>query len=321
MTDSVYLAHCEDPDGIIGRALLLRGLGREYETGEHRFIRYDRIVEGFDVDVTDKEVYVVDIGPGTYLSQSELLKNWRNNVKSATWFDHHQGWGRADVGWMNFRFDTTKCAALQVALHFDLMGNEYDSRLARIAQASDFRNSVGNGEVMEMACSLERVIAYANASLDYSVLKELSVDLIEEKTIVQGVLAPKWKGVVDEVEREIGSISGDFSKSIEYDQINDYRVASAHVPAILGAKQGPLLMREHAKGADLMLCLYEAPHRNHLLLRRRGGVFDVIEFTQMLGGGGRDDGGGFATEYDISSEMFVSEKERILDLIGRFNRF
>src|SRR3989344_3455116 len=93
----LIIAHAEDPDGIIARALLMRHFEIQNSPEEHVLIRYDRIVEAFeesiDKAVNRTKIIIADVNPNQRLVQAGGLDFTLLGKLAADrdlyWFDHH----------------------------------------------------------------------------------------------------------------------------------------------------------------------------------------------------------------------------------------
>src|SRR3989338_4336952 len=145
----LVIAHAEDPDGLISRALLQRALLiDDKDPQDHIFVRYDRLVESFQEAVekarTHEALYVTDLSVNDRLLQADgdsaILEQLAAG-KTLHWFDHHDGTAAhhkelTERG-ITVQYHKDKCASLLVAQYFCL-GHPYEKMLARIAQSSDY---------------------------------------------------------------------------------------------------------------------------------------------------------------------------------------
>jgi len=71
-------------------------------------------------------------------------------------------------------------------------------------------------------------------------------------------------------------------------------------------------LEKYQKNADVFVCLFKSPTRNHIVLKNENSNFPIISLLQSLGGGGRGNGGGFSLDYDITPQNYAAIKEMLL---------
>lgn len=318
----LLIAHAEDPDGILARALMMR-LHQEFG---HIFVRYDRIVEAFEQAVEKSDhVYIADVDLNPRLraaggSDFALLKKITGFETSlVTWFDHHDGALKnkdklAEIG-IRLYHDSNQCAALLIAQHY-FMKDQYDRRLAKIAQAHDYMNNSSDHKNIKIGKELEKIIAVANEKLDYGLLLELSEDLRDERCFdAKFRLNPKWQSYVDLFNQRETAAYQELEGSVEIEK-GEHKVLFGYSSPLLSQKPGSYYLRQkYEREADIFVCLFKSPVRNHIILINEGVTFPVVPFLQSLGGGGRGNGGGFSLDYDITPENYAQEKEMLLSKI------
>lgn len=321
----LLVAHAEDPDGIISRALLMR----QFPSGKDNvFVRYDRIAEAFEEAVTKSSgcnsVYVADVNPNPRLVSSGFaLMEKLSYGREVYWFDHHDATLRnkdrmAKLG-IKVHHDEHHCAAMIIAQHYNLF-DPYAKKIAKIAQAHDYKKQSKEARNTQIGNELEKVIAIANETLNYGLLLQLSEDLAEEKCFNKIYnLRPEWQQHVDKFNRRELEAYKDLDDSVEISKIGPYRVLFGYSSPLLSQKPGPFHLRDKfERDSDIFVCLFKSPVRNHMVLTNNGVSFPVVPFVQSLGGGGRDNGGGFTLDYDITSENYKPVKEMLLSQMDKY---
>ncbi len=327
----LYIAHAEDPDGIIARSLLMRIFGVSRKPEDHVFVRYDRIVESFeesvDKAVSHNPLYVADIDPNRRLVQAEgsdftLLKKLAAG-REVHWFDHHDATQLhkdrlTDLG-IKVYHQEKQCAAMIIAQHYG-MSDHYVRKLAKIAQAHDYKNTSGDNGNIQIGNELEKIIAVANERLDYGLLLQLSGDLAEERCFDGRYnLRPEWRQHADIFNQREQEAYKDLDSSVEVLKVGPCHVLFGYSSPLLSQKPGPFHLRDRfQKDSDIFICLFKSPARNHLVLANKDASFPVVPFVQSLGGGGRGNGGGFTLDYDITPQNYQQVKEMLISQMEQF---
>lgn len=326
----LLIAHAEDPDGVIARTLLMR----QFPSGqENVFVRYDRVVEAFEEALTKAEgcssVYVADVNPNQRLVQAggsdfTLLEKIAKG-REVYWFDHHPGTvlhkdKMTELG-INVHHQENQCAALIIAQHYCLRDN-YGRKLAKIAQAHDHKNTSSDAENIRIGNELEKIIALGNETLNYSLLLELSRDLQSEQCFDDNFkLRPKWQYYVNQFSRREQHAYEELERSVEIIKAGQYNVLFGYSSPLLSQKPGPFhLRKKYEQQADVFVCLFRPPVRNHMVLTNEKYSFPVLPFVQSLGGGGRGHGGGFSLDYDITPENYQQAKEMLLSQMEKYSQ-
>lgn len=327
----LIVAHAEDPDGIIARALLMRHFGIFPHPEDHVFVRYDRILEAFEEAQRKAEnhrsIFIADIdfngrlyAAATASSLFEKLSEGRNIF----WFDHHDGTlsheNELATAGINLFYNPNQCAAMLIAQNFSRRW-PYDAKLAKIAQAHDYKNNFSDHENTQIGDELEKIIAVANEGLHSGLLLQLSGDLAEEKCFDKKYkLRPGWKGYADDFDARAPLALKELDDSAEMVKVGNNNILFGYCPALLSQKPGSMHLREkYGKEADIFACLFRPPVRNHIMLTNKDSTFPVVPFLQSLGGGGRGNGGGFTLDYDITPENYQQIKEMLLSQIEKYS--
>ncbi len=345
MNTSLILTHCEDPDGIISHALLIHALGITKEDPcNHFFARYDRLVSEFEKvekrlgDIasghpcsSSPRLYVADIGLNGTLANAggspyALLERITSQLgeKGISWIDHHETSLNHREALVRMRTDlqyhAERCAALLVKDIFGL-DTEYESELAHIAQAHDHKKPGSTSQRVLRGDELEKVISLANERLDYTLMNDITWSLVQGTFFNSHFeLRQKWKEISSEFDSRKSSAYTELESSIAIEEIAGLRVLFAYSPAILSMKPAQEYIRLHyEKHADLFFVGFQSPSRNHFLLKRADVDFPVIQIATDFGGGGRGNGGGFSTPYDVTSERYAELKEKIVEKIVAYS--
>ncbi|MDP3639843.1 MAG: hypothetical protein Q8R53_01420 [Nanoarchaeota archaeon] len=327
----LVIAHAEDPDGLISRALLLRALLiDDKDMQDHVFVRYDRLVESFQEAVEKsrmhERLYVADLSVNDRLLQAEgdsALLDQLVSGKTLHWFDHHDGTAahqkELTKRGITVQYHKDKCASLLVAQHF-LLGHPYEKMLARIAQASDYPGPMHQPAAVRLGNDLEKIIAVANETMDYRGLLDLACDLRDEKCFDRQMqLSPAWQEQVNTFTRRESQAYAELKESVEMISQGDRRIVFGYASPLLSPKPGPSYLREQYRDiAEVFICLFKPPVRNHLIFICEDSSFPVVPFVQSLGGGGRGNGGGFTLDYDVTPENYLQIKEMLLEKMEKY---
>ncbi|HLC97244.1 MAG TPA: hypothetical protein VJC21_00465 [Candidatus Nanoarchaeia archaeon] len=327
----LVIAHAEDPDGLISRALLQRALLiDDKDPQDHIFVRYDRLVESFQEAVekarTHKAIYVADLSINDRLLQrdgdSALLEQLVSG-KTLHWFDHHDSTAAhhqelIEQG-ITVQYHKDKCASLLVA-HYFCLGHPYEKMLGRVAQASDYPGSLHDPAAVRLGNGLERIIALANETMDYGCLLDLACDLRDEKCFDRQMqLSSKWQEHLAAFIRRESQAYAELTESVQVISQDDRQIVFGYASPLLSPKPGPSYLREQYRDiAEIFICLFKPPVRNHLIFICEDSSFPVVPFVRSLGGGGRENGGGFTLDYDVTPENYPQVKEMLLEKMEKY---
>ncbi len=326
------ITHRDDPDGLISMALLARASDSVINPSDHCLISYDSDESALRKALADIEsngvICVADINFSQRLRQAggsdwALLRELRQKA-TVKWFDHHDGTKQQQPGLERLGVevyhpgDKKICAAVLVARAMNCHG-DYNHTLAGIAQAHDYQTDLLNraeSKNLRLGHKLQKIISLANSRSDLSMLLELVSGLKSETVLSSSSLARRWEQVVAESEKEAASAYQKLETSVERREIAGYQVAFGYCPAILSQKPGwKHLQSTVGDIADIYVCLFAPPVRNHIIIQREGSVFPLEKLLTYLGGGGRNGGGGYSVNYDLSAESLSLEKDRLANLI------
>ena len=323
MVNTLTLAHGEDPDGIISHVFL--------ESQEHIFARYDRIGEAFQqaADSDTEEILVADINVNPSLISASgkdfgILEKLAERRK-IIWFDHHTGTlehkAKLEELGIKVNFDEKKCASLIVADYLSLK-DHYLLKLAQIAQANDFKHTSKDYENIEIGNELEKIISLANESMNEDLLLELTNYLREGLVFnKRWKLRPSWNYYTGEFDRREKEAYKELDESVSIVTLleSKQRALFGYSSSLLSAKPGAFHLREKYKDdADIFICLFKPPVRNHIALINESSKFPIVPFVQGLGGGGRGTGGGFTLDYDITSENYEMVKGMLIEELRKY---
>ncbi len=339
----LIIAHAEDPDGIIARALKMRHYSMTAgNPDEHIFVRYDRIVEAFQEAATQADRYDtifvgdVDLNPklvqagGSDFSLIEKLAKGR----SMAWYDHHSGTlkhkEKLEQLGINVIHHDNYCAAMLIDVAHGLserllqrnQDDPYEKRLAKIAQAHDYKNNSSEHKNIKIGDELEKIISLANENLNYGLLLDLSCALRDEKCLDEDFnLLPSWQQYATEFDRRSGEAYQELDNAVEISTIEDNQVLFGYCSPLLSQKPGSFYLRkQYQDQADIFVCLFKSPVRNHIILTKEKSSFPVVPLLQSLGGGGRGNGGGFSLDFDIVPVNYTSVKEMLLSRIEQYSK-
>lgn len=328
----LLIAHAEDPDGIIARALAMRYLsGQGANPADHILVRYDRIVEAFQKAAYLAEnydtIYIADVDLNIQLQKAagENLSLLEKISQGGTvsWFDHHEGTLEnkeklAQIG-IQLYHDKNQCAAMLLQRQFSLK-DSYGLKLAKIAQAHDYKDTSSDHPNIQIGNELEKIIAVANKRLNYLILFDLSLDLQNERCFDDDFkLRQKWQHYADDFDQLAPSAYQELESSVEMITAGNYKIIFGHCPALLSQKPGSFYLRKkYGAQAEVFVCLFKSPARNHLVLKTDKSSFPVASLVQGLGGGGRGNGGGFSLDYDVTPENYTAVKDMLISQMEKY---
>ncbi len=340
MVSSPFIIHHgEDPDGIIAAALGGAYCERQLkETPAAYFpLRYDNVEERLPFIVKEAEtarpcqILVADINPTTTVARDGLFYRLVDAVHPAhrdrpkmIWIDHHTGTEKLTTDFkqrgIEVVYDGSQCASLLAVKHFALNEDPYFHHLASIAQAHDYAQPGQLNEPLLAGNELEKIIALANASGDEDLLRRLIVDLKDGRYFSNGNLpVPFWQDFSSQYEPQKRAALDQLKESIVIETVGDYRVLFALASPLLSQKPAPRYLKENHDGAaDLQVCLFAAPYRNHIIQGKNKSPLDVVGFCQSMGGGGRNNSGGFTLQGLITEENYAAQRKMIGERLGSF---
>ncbi len=326
------LHHGEDPDGIIAAALV--GAYCEHQLKEtpaaYFPLRYDNVNDLLPSIVEEAEkshpcqIFVADINPTTSVLRDGLLYRLVDSVPLAhrdlsamTWIDHHTGTEKllADFQQHGIKVvhDANQCAALLTAKNFALNDDPYFHRLASIAQAHDYAKPGQFNELLLAGNELEKIIALANANGDEALLQRLITDLKDKHYFDdENVPLPFWQEHSSQYDSQKAVALEQLKESIILENVGDYRVLFALASPLLSQKPAPRYLKEnYGDAADVQVCLFAAPYRNHIVQGKNDSSLDIVGFCQSMGGGGRNNSGGFTLQELITEENYAAQRKTI----------
>jgi len=343
MVSSPFLLHHgEDPDGIIAAALAGAYCERQLKEVPAAYfpLRYDNVTDNLPLIINEAErarpcqIVVADINPTTTVMRDSLLYRLINAVHPAhsnrpkvLWIDHHSGTEKSNDDFqqhgIHVVYDANQCASLLAAKHFALNDDPYFHHLASIAQAHDYAKPGQINEQLSAGNELEKIIALANATSNEDLLRKLIVDLKDGCYFsAEKVPLPFWQEHSSQYDVQKTAALNQLEESIVVEPVGDYQVLFALAPPILSQKPAPRYLKENHDGAaDLQVCLFAAPYRNHIIQSKKDSRLDVVGFCQVMGGGGRNNSGGFTLSELITEENYAAQRrmigEQLRDYLGR----
>lgn len=335
------LHHGEDPDGIIAAALLGAYCERQLkETPSAYFpLRYDNVSDNLPLISTEAEqarpcqILVADINPTPSVMGDDLFYRLIDAVHPAhsnrpkmIWVDHHTGTERVKESFQQHGIqvihDPNQCASLLAVKHFDLNGDPYFHHLASIAQAHDYAKPGQSNEQLSAGNELEKIIALANATGDENLLRRLIVDLKEGRYFTaEKIPSLFWQEHSSQYEVQKTVALEQLRENIVIEKVNQYSVLFALAPPLLSQKPAPRYLKEnYGDVADVQVCLFAAPYRNHIVQGKNDSSLDIVGFCQAMGGGGRNNSGGFTLSELITEENYPAQRGMIGERLGRYLR-
>ncbi len=333
------LHHGEDPDGIIAAALLGVYCERQLkETPSAYFpLRYDNVSDNLPLISTEAEqarpcqILVADINPTPSVMGDGLLYRLVDAVHQAhsnrpkmIWIDHHTGTERVREDFQQHGIqvvhDPNQCASLLVAKQFGLNDDPYFHHLASIARAHDYAQPGQINELLSAGNELEKIIALANATGDENLLRRLIVDLKEGRYFNTGMVpSPFWQEHSSQYELQKTVALEQLKESIVIEKVNHYSVLFALASPLLSQKPAPRYLKEnYGDAADVQVCLFAAPYRNHIVQGKKDSSLDIVGFCQAMGGGGRNNSGGFTLSESITEENYPVQRRMLGEQLGRY---
>ncbi|MFA6461691.1 MAG: hypothetical protein WCV90_05450 [Candidatus Woesearchaeota archaeon] len=323
---SVIIAHGEDLDGIVSHTLFDAGLRARFPEVpiEHHFARYDQLDLPFiallDSLKQNREgtlVYVGDLSVNDSLIP--VLKEL-SGYASISWYDHHQNTvNKSDdlirLG-IDLTFDSSDCTSGIVAKNFlpecsGITPYLEVSKLVDLARRSDFPDKHRQTKQGE---KLEKVISLVNSTGNTSLLYRL-VEAMREGVLFSGEedLVPQTEELVDEYNRREAAAFQKLEERREMFDLCGYRTLFSYASPLLGGKSTlQFLKTVYGREAELFVAVYEDPKRNHLITKSNACAVDVPALCASLGGGGRNDMGGFTWPTGISEQNYVTEREKMM---------
>ncbi len=281
-------------------------------------------------DVPGSNVYIADIGLNGQLTNAggspyALLDRIASRAGIVHWIDHHETTlgHRELLRLMNAQlyYNSERCAALLIYDMFDLPGR-YEHELAHIAQAHDHKKPGSTAGRVKVGNELEKIIALANLKLDYEMMMKLTVSLAQDTCFDSHfMLQGEWGKYSVEFDTCSVSAYRELESSIVVEEVAGLRVLFAYSPAILSMKPALEYMQvNYTENVDLYFCVFRSPARNHLILKRPNLDFPVIQVASDFGGGGRGNGGGFSTVYDVTPVEYTNLKTKIVEKIVQYSK-
>ncbi|MBI2102511.1 hypothetical protein HYT55_01630 [Candidatus Woesearchaeota archaeon] len=313
------VTHGEDPDGVISHALLwqLCEQGYKEEPAGHSFLRYDTLSDELPsfVEIAQAghpcNLFVADINfnPANFRRRGKkgLLDPLREATTFMHWIDHHEGTRtyakRLHDKGIFVSYSPNQCAALQIARHNKLLGDPYFRQLAQIAQAHDYARTGDVNDAVLAGNKLEGIIALGNASENYDLLLGLAFGL-KERTVLTtdlGLVDEPWGEIYGQYEQHKAEALSELEKTLLPARVDNARVLFACASPILSQKPAPRYLRErYGSHYDTIVCFFGAPYRNHIILGNEASPFDIVGACRALGGGGRNNSGGFTRKKAIT---------------------
>lgn len=341
VSSPVILHHGEDPDGVIAAALLGAYCERQLSEVPAAYfpLRYDNVSDNLPLIIKEAEqarpcqILVADINPtpsvmgdGLLYRLMEAVHPAHSNRPKMIWIDHHTGTERVkeDLQQRGIQVvhDPNQCASLLVAKHFGLNDDLYFHHLASIAQAHDYAKPGQSNEQLSAGNELEKIIALANATGDETLLRRLIADLKDGRYFTaERIPSPFWQEHSSQYELQKTVALEQLKESIVIEKVNQYSVLFALASPLLSQKPAPRYLREnYDPAADVQVCLFAAPYRNHIVQGKKDSSLDIVGFCQAMGGGGRNNSGGFTLSELITEENYPAQREMIGEQLGRYLR-
>lgn len=312
---TTYLvAHRADPDGILTHAILQRAYNDEPDL-RHVHVDYPDMVSSLEGVAMDQPGEVVIADMSLNLSYKPIVRKLSETHQPLTWIDHHQG----SVDEHSFLeqqcsrvvVSLQKCAA-ELAQETHLPKDAYARHLAGIGHAHDFENK-SDPQLWGLGVDLQAMIA-SKYSLDM-----LVDDLAEgEAWDVRDLFHfnSRYRDIIAEMGIRRTDAYRRLEESIDERLIAGKQIVFAHADSLLYMKDAGLHLRE-VRHPDYFVISFEG--RTNMLFIGKGNVgTSAVEFCTLMGGGGRDNGGGFVLDHPITQATYRRDKERLVGQLIKF---
>lgn len=343
MSDNVVvITHGEDVDGIASAAILGKVLRENTEKQViYRFANYNNL--GFILEEVRKflgvfsaEVFVTDLGvPDHLLEESEggsLIGEIVGASDGVVWIDHHRG---TDEWEKRLRRDGVRVIKEEGVCASKLVYREYGKDdlisyyLSRLAQANDYPEDHFEPAERSFGLVLQDLIFSFNYFYESpeEQLEMLTEDLkyfpflfsqeFEHSGVYLEALKRHERRLEDATCFSRNTFRTIFLKEKGEDRV---KLLLGYCPGVLPPKVITFrtFMEYRDKGLDGVMLLFGSPVNNALFFAYPGSSLDAVEFCRFMGGGGREDAGGFSVEEGIDERNFSYWTEYIIQKIKEF---
>ncbi len=334
MADNLIVTHREDLDGIIVATLASQGVMQEGKTCEYIFVSYFRQKDIFwelsQSNLQNKIVYILDLSANDCLFEqpNSIVENLINNAKEIIWVDHHNSsklYAKKMREWGVKVFlpeqNELICASMLFARNFL---NDRDvtklTKLINIAQAHDYDKTIDCVCLHKTAVELQKIISLYNYQGDETALKDLILSFINNDWGKNGELADFLQNNLTEYNALENEAIHDFNESLTTIEVGDQKFMIAYGHPILPLKNTARDFREKNAGkADGYIIIFGDPTNNALCLKEeKKSDFNALKFCEFMGGGGRENSGGFSFAEKITLKNYPNAKNVIFEGLSKF---
>lgn len=315
MTDNIIIAHSADPDGIISHSLFERAFNPGVRA--HYYVDYPDFIKSLE-NVANKEknahITIADISFNDNFMDEELFRTLKEKNESLTWIDHHDN-TKKNRGFLErfcdgVIYSSNKCSAELVLSRYNTMLDpSYDAMLANIAHAHDFDNkkqvswSVGN--------TLQQVIS-SGYDLDTLVGDLVTRDAWEDEYMLNS----NYQAVAKQFRIKKNKAFQSLKESVEHVSFGDKKAIFAYSDPMLYMKEAPEFLRENYS-IDYVVVAFEGKANVMVFGKGKSGT-SAVNFCTSMGGGGRNHGGGFGLDHEVTKDTYQIDKEMIQGKLAEF---
>lgn len=334
MATVIVVSHVDDVDGILSGVVLLEHFGSttKLHLASHRTQYACLLAISESAEVCGAQVIVVDLSLKPILFSSKdsegVIEKIMAQAKSFTWLDHHQSAEIKrfeDLGGVYVDGSPSKQCGCSLCLDWlkpqprdnpDYNRAWLKKCLRELAEASDYPNEVAHEqEIYELSGQLQKFITYCNclnnSELLIDTIKQLA-DCDDCRPIIQREYQ-KCAPAFLEAEKE-------FDKYRMTVVIDNYDFMITLLNPLLPQKDSLRKLREkYEDEVSAYLGIFPVPVLNNLVFgTKREPSFPVEKFCFSLGGGGRENDGGFTLADGIDWNNFPVALEEIIKLLQTF---
>ncbi|MDP3900544.1 MAG: hypothetical protein Q8Q23_05715 [bacterium] len=309
--EAVICTHGEDVDGIISAFLLTCHLrGRGYKKFKYYFISYGRQLDCFrhllnnKEEIKGKDLYVCDLNANDNLvlnQEGRILQNIALLVNKFTWIDHHDVTKKNAVCLLRHKIILIHrqniCASKIIYEEFlKSFNDDYFFWLSNIAQAQDYPTDDHHEEIKKIGYDLQKIISYHNLTPVYNALHERLLSLLSEANnwYDRGSLHERFNGVLRQCKLKEIAAKTMLERYSLFKDIKDkkFLLTYGH-PAVSFKTVLKHVGLKFGYNYDALIVLFGSPIDNVIVCGNSDGGFKASKFCNFMGGGGREQMGGF----------------------------
>ncbi len=308
------IAHRADPDGILTHAILERALDDEPYL-RHVYVDHPDMVSSLESVAMDRPGEVVIADMSLNHSYKPAVKRVSETHRPLTWIDHHQGsideHSFLEQHCSRVVVSLQKCAA-ELAQETYLPEEAYARHLARVGHAHDFEVQK-DPHLLLAGRDLQTVIA-SGYNLD-DLVSDLATGKAWDPSSISR-LNTQYRVVIEEMALKREHTYQELEETLDERIIAGKDVILAHSNPLLYWKDASTYLKG-AYNPDYFVISFEG--KTNVLFIGNGNVgTSAVDFCQSMGGGGRDNGGGFELDHEVTQTTYPEDKEWIA---GRLTEF